>query len=367
MSNSNIAQRYGNLKIVWHHEKLNSLLENKITAPLYVRIKPTNKCNHNCFYCSYNPDIDNPNILSTNFKRQDEIPQEKMMEILSDFKDIGVKAITYSGGGEPLIYPHIGEAFEKTLDYGIDLSIITNGQKLNGKNAEQLANSKWVRISLDAADQKTFEQTRRVSGKLFYELEENINNFAKIKKPECEFGINFVVNHLNNTKIYEAAKFFKEHGVNHIKFTPRWIEHGWEEYHAPFKESSIEQIKRAQQELPEDNFENRFAIFDTYENDFNMTGVSERKYPKCYIMQTIPVIGADSKVYFCHDKTYTKNGALGSIEDKSFKELWFSEKAKEKFNNFNPKKECQQHCTYDSRNILINDSIRCYGDDLNFI
>ena len=364
MSKKNIEQKYGNLKIIWHPDKLNSLKENKITAPVCVRIKPTNRCDHNCFYCSYHSE--SGNILSKKFKTEDEIPKEKMMEILGDFKEMGVKSLTYSGGGEPLVYPYILETFKKTLEENIDLSIITNGQQLFGEKAELLSKAKWVRISLDACNPETFTQSRNVSKKFFGELEENIRNFVKNKNSNCELGINFVIHHINKDYVYSAAKFFKELGVNHIKFTPRWIDKkgGWLKYHKPFKKNVIEQITNAKRELVDETF----AIFDTYENDFKLTGVPERSYSKCPIMQIVPVIGADSCVYFCHDKTYTENGFLGSLKTKSFKDLWFSKEAKQKFENFNPKKECQQHCTYDMRNILITEIIHCYNPDhVNFI
>jgi len=363
MPEKNITQKYGNLKIIWHSDKLDALREGKVTAPLNVRIKPTNRCDHNCFYCSYHPESEN--ILSEEFKSSDEIPREKMMEVLKDFKEIGVKSLTYSGGGEPLIYPFIEEAFEKTLDSGIDLSIITNGQKLSGEKAKYLANAKWVRISLDASNQESFHKSRRVPLKLFGKLEKNIVSFSGIKKSDCELGINFVVHHLNQGEVYEAARFFKELGVNHIKFTPRWIDKKgeWINYHRPFKEGVIEQIAKAK-ELVDENF----SIFDTYKNDFELTGVPERAYSTCPIMQIVPVIGADSVVYFCHDKTYTREGALGSIKKQSFKDLWFGKEAKEKFKKFNPKKECQQHCTYDARNLLITDAIKSYDKNhINFI
>ncbi|MEK6913861.1 MAG: radical SAM protein, partial [Nanoarchaeota archaeon] len=67
-----IMQKYGSLKIAWHSDKLKSLKEEKITAPIYVRIKPTNKCNHRCFYCAYDPQFGY--ILSERFNRADEIP-----------------------------------------------------------------------------------------------------------------------------------------------------------------------------------------------------------------------------------------------------------------------------------------------------
>ena len=361
MNKKVVKQPYGSLKIVWHPEKLNSFLKGKVSSPLYVRIKPTNRCDHSCFWCSYDPNAGN--ILSEEINRTDEIPNEKMMEILSDFKEMGVKAITYSGGGEPLVYPHIIKTLEKTLDNNIDLSIITNGQRLSERRAELLAKSKWVRISADYCDPETFMKSRRIVEKSFYKLQENIKKFAKIKDPECELGINFIIHHINKDKVYESAKFFKDLGVNHVRYTPRWMEEGWEEYHQPFKENVIEQIKLAQQELPNE----RFKVYDTYENDFNKPQITKRSYSKCAIMQIVPVIAADSCVYFCHDKTYTAGGRLGPIKDRSFKELWFSKEAKEKFDNFDAKAECAQHCVYDEKNSFINQVLDSYGGHVNFI
>ncbi len=346
---------YNTSKLAFHKEKLKALANGKITAPIYVRIKPTNKCDHHCSYCSYEPGSDCP--VSETINRRDEIPKEKMIEILSDFKDIGVKAVTYSGGGEPLIYPYITEVMEKTIDSKIELSIITNGQKLNGKKAEVLTHSEWIRISLSEIDAESFSKTRRVPERWFYDLTKNIAEFSKAKKPKCELGINFVVHKGNSERVYDAVKFFKELGVNHIKITPVYNP-DFLSYHADSKESILEQIARARQEFQSNNF----SVYDTYENDFTMTGLNERRYDKCYIMQTIPVIGADSVVYFCHDKTYNKKGMLGSIKDKSFKELWFSDKAKKIFRDFNPKKNCRHHCTYDSRNIITADIIEDLGN-----
>lgn len=351
---------YNISKLAFHKDKLDSLKKCVISAPVYVRVKPTNKCNHRCFYCSYVPGNDCPVSEIINFL--DEIPREKMMEILKDFKEIGVKAITFSGGGEPLIYPHIEEAMQLALDYGIDLSIITNGQELKGRKAEILAKSKWVRISSGEIDAKTFNEVRKRPEEWFYELADNIKNFAKIKNSECELGINFVVTDKNAPRIYEAAKYFKSLGVNHVKFTPVYMKTGYFEYHAPMIDSVLEQIKRAREELEDENFK----IYDTYKNDFELTSKDERKYEKCFIMQIVPVIGADSVVYFCHDKTYTKNGALGSLKARSFKDLWFSEEAGRIFDTINPKFACRHHCTYDSRNLLAQEILDNFDSIDNF-
>ena len=337
---------YNSSKLAFNEGKIKSLAEKKITSPIYVRFKPTNKCNHRCYYCSYQPDNECPVSQTINFN--DEIPREKMIEILDDFKNMGVKAITYSGGGEPLVYPHIIEMLKKTIENGIELSIITNGQMLKGEIAEILKEAEWVRISADSPDKKTFVETRRIDGRFFHELVENIKNFSKIKKPECELGINFVVQEKNAGRVYNAVRFFKNLGVNHIKITPCWMPN-FLEYHEPFKDSVKVQIEKAREDFQDENF----RVYDTYKNDFEIGGLNERPCSKCYMMQVKPVVAADCVVYSCQDKAYNEQGIIGSLKNTSFKELWFSDKAKEKFDNFNPKINCRHHCTGDARNAAI--------------
>jgi len=351
-----VKEVYSESKLAFHPNKLEALSANKITTPVYVRVKPTNRCNHKCFYCSYAPG--SQCVVSETINLKDEIPREKMMEILADFRDMGVRAVTYSGGGEPLVYPHIVETLQKTLDDGIDLSMITNGQRLSDQRAELLTQAKWIRISMDASTAKTFSDVRGVPERFFEELTENIRTFAKKKRAECELGINFVVSDKNADQVYHSAKFFKDLGANHVKFTPIYVAEDFLGYHAKSRDAVLDQIRQAREELEDD----RFGVFDTYEKDLTATGLPTRQCARCFIMQTVPVIGADCHVYFCHDKTYTRSGRLGTIKTQSFKTLWFSPEAEKIFREFDPRRQCRHHCTYDSRNRAIQEMIDHPGD-----
>ncbi len=134
---------YSYLKVFRHFDKLESIREKKVTPPLYIRIKPINICNHHCYYCSY----EDANLgLRSTFKETDKLSREMMMGIIRDLADMKVRAVTFSGGGEPLLYAHIVEAMNLLLEHGINLSIITNGQLLWRDRAEVLRDAKWVRV-----------------------------------------------------------------------------------------------------------------------------------------------------------------------------------------------------------------------------
>lgn len=355
------ATPYSNLKIFHHTKLLEKLNRGERIAPVYIRIKPTNKCNENCYYCHYK----NSYLTLDEYNPKDFIPREKMIEIVSDMKEMGVKAVTFSGGGEPTLYPYINETMEKILEYGIDLSIITNGLLLKDHTADILTKAKWVRVSIDSCDDALYSKLRGVPLGTFSKLCTNIEAFARNKNTDCELGVNFVVGAENYGCIYNMAKLMCDLGVNHVKFAPA-INNNTEKYHESFKEQVMNDLMRAK-ELETDSF----RIIDLYTTDFkrvqNGNMIFERVYENCYIKNFVCAIAANSKVYYCHDKAYLSNGKIGDLTKRSFKELWFSKEVTQKFKEFNAQKLCNEHCVFDDRNIMLNQYFSMDTNHVNFL
>lgn len=358
--------KYSDYKIFHFEEKIASFKSGNIIAPIYVRIKPINLCNHGCFFCIYSDgyrakDKDNHIIsgMHTDINEKDTIPTNKMLEILDDLKSIGVKAVTYSGGGEPLLHKGIVKIMEKTLENNIDLSIITNGQLLNGDRARVLAKAKWVRVSMDYTSSKQMIDFRNVSAKSFDEVITNLYNFSKIKNSDCDLAVNYIVHKDNFLGLYDFSKLLKENGVNNVRYSPMWTPDFYE-YHSAIAKEVQKELNKASNLI-----DSTFSINTTYNIQPNSSHSSCREYDKCYIMQTVPVIGADLNVYACHNKAYDNQGKIGSIKDCTFSEMWFGDDAKDVFNNFNPKALCQHECSNDRKNILINSLLDASVD--NFV
>ena len=349
---------YSEMKIFRHHETLENLCRGERCAPVYIRIKPTNRCNHNCNYCHYK----NAYLDLDEFCLTDEIPHQKMMEIIKDMAAMGVKAVTFSGGGEPLLYPHIEEAMEEILKNNIDLSIITNGSMLEGRKAELLARAKWVRISIESVNDAEYCRIRGIKEHSFEKLCENIKSFAQIKEKTCELGVNVVVGKENYKELRKMAELMKSLGVNHVKFAPL-ITTKTREYHKDFQDEVTKVLVELQETLTDDDFK----IINLYTGDFADSVVFERQYSKCPIKEFVCVIGANAKVYYCHDKAYLSDGVVCDLRDASFREKWYSEEVNQKFKTFDAKKVCKQHCVYDSRNQLINTFLDMDRNHINFI
>lgn len=352
-----INNPYSDLKILCHPDKLSAILKEERTAPLYVRIKPTNVCNQNCWYCVYANDavIDNRSV-----NRREFIPWNKMQQILNDLSDMGTKAVTFSGGGEPLCYPYIYQTLQLVQDKGIEYAMISNGQALDTKARDALRNAKWIRISLDSVNREMYQKMRGVD--TFQEVIDNISKFASEKDSECVLGVNCVVTKDNYKNIYEMCRLLSSIGVDNVKFSPLMVKGAIPEYHMEIRNQVEEQIKMAEADFQS----NAFRIVDKYTNDESMDE-NFVKCAKCHIKEIFTVIGADCKVYYCHQRAYTERGTVGDLAEMSFKELWFSEETTKKFREMKPEEECNFRCAFEERNQLLESLVNMDKRHINFI
>jgi len=345
-----MANKYSNLKIFHYQDKIDSLVKTNsdIQAPLHIRIKPTNVCNHSCWYCSYKVDHLQ---LGQDMVERDYIPEDKMMEIIDDCKDMGVKAVTFSGGGEPFVYRYFTKTIKKVIENNISFASLTNGSKLYGEIAELFAlHGTWLRISIDGFDDESYAQYRDIKHGEFSKIITNMKNFVSIPNRVCNLGVSFIIDEKNYTQIYEFSKLMKTIGVDSIKLSGCVIANEGDknnEYHQPFYEKAKKLSIKVKEELEDESFE----VFESYhllEDKF------KKNYTWCPYSQINPVIGADLNIYHCHDKAYNlDNGMIGNIKDVGFKQFWMNDK--EKFFKVNPACDCNNHCAVNEKNKMILD------------
>jgi radical SAM protein with 4Fe4S-binding SPASM domain len=333
---------------MWHYpEQLEALKSGDVAAPVHIRLKPTNVCNHNCYFCAYRTDdLD----LGGDMNLKDRLATDKMAEIVEDIVEMGVKAVTFTGGGEPLLYPTIVETIEQLAAGGVNISALTNASQLKGKRADVLArHATWVRVSIDGWDGPSYAEYRGVDEQEFDKVIANLTAFSALES-DCVLGASIIVDHRNAPHIAELAKTLKIAGVAHAKISACVVSNEGADnnaYHAKFTDVVREQIALAR-DLDGDGFE----VIDHYHE---LSERFDKDYESCPFLQFLTVIGADGEVYTCQDKAYTKSGKLGSIQDRRFKDFWFSEDNKQAMAALNPSKVCGHHCVAEGKNRLLHD------------
>jgi len=341
------ASVYSSLKVFHYPETIQALAAHRHVAPLHVRIKPTNVCNHGCYFCAYRRD---DLSLGTTMQVRDRIPRDKMREIVDDLIAMDVKAVTFSGGGEPLLYPHLGETLERLGDAGIKIGVLTNGTPLRGKLAETLARTAaWVRVSIDGWDGQSYAQNRQVPEDSFAKVLANMAAFARFES-DCVLGASVIVDEANAPHLADLVADLKAHGAAHAKISPCILHESGDRnaaHHAPFAQHVHDQIARCQ-----DVADAGFDVVDHYH--FDLEEAPATRHPHCPMTRLLTVIGADGAVYTCQDKAYTDAGRIGSIKDRSFRDLWESAETQAWLDAFDAR-SCGHHCVAAGKNKLLND------------
>ena len=353
------SSRYSALKPFAYPGKLRALGAGRISTPVHVRLKPTNVCNHACAFCAYRSDALK---LGEEMTERDRIPHTKMMEIIDDFIEIGVGAVTFSGGGEPLLYPYFAETVAALGEGGIRVAAITNGSRLMGKAADALAaHAAWIRVSIDGWDSRSYARYRQTRETEFGQVMANLTAFAA-RASSCTLGANIIVDKDNAAHLYDLASALKGCGVKNIKLAPVVVSNDGAEnnaYHAPLRDTVHAQIARIG-ELGD----SRFDIVDRYHT---MEECFDKRYHSCPMTRLLTVIGADCTVYTCQDKAYTRSGALGSIETRRFAEFWFSEENRNALEALDPVVACRHHCVAEAKNRMLNEYLSLDPEHIAFV
>ena len=86
-----------------------------------------------------------------------------MFGSLPERRAMGVRAVTFSGGGDPFCYPHLLDAAQALADSKIAFAALTNGSRLSGEVAELFAHrATWLRVSIDGWDGPSYARYRGV-------------------------------------------------------------------------------------------------------------------------------------------------------------------------------------------------------------
>jgi MoaA/NifB/PqqE/SkfB family radical SAM enzyme len=356
-----MSNLYSRFKIFHYKEKLDSLPEavDRILPPLHIRLKPTNACNQRCWYCAYRLDDVQ---LGKDMDVRSQMPRQKMLELIEDFQEMGIKAITFSGGGEPLCYPYLGEALSGLAGSGIKFASLTNGALLHGAIANLFAHhGSWIRVSMDGWDADSYATYRNVSSREYGKVMANLENFKKLGG-HCFLSVIVNVDKTNATHVYEIIKRLNAVGVDSVKIAPCVFSDDIQvthSYHGDIFPIVQEQIHTAMGDLASETFE--------ISNGYNVQLAKfVKSYRWCPSIQITPVIGADLNVYSCQDKAYNfTSGVICSIKELRFKDAWLT--GKKQFFRIDPSCHCNHHCVADEKNKMILDYLEVDKRHLEFV
>jgi len=323
--------------------------------PVHIEIDPTAFCNHDCVRCSYTQEIDGARN-STIYEQGHRLKIERFKTFVDECRDIGMKAITFSGGGEPLSHPQINQMLDAVIGADIEFGMITN---LSLKiNPDLLKQAVWIRVSLDAASAEIHNQLHRPSGGMrdFHRIAENIRILRQANK-KLDIGVNFIIQPENYHEIYEAAVLVKGLGASYIRYVPAIAS-------VPVDYEPLMPAINEQQTAAAALNDTDFVVY-IQKDRFQALEKKEKNYSFCHKQKFHPLLGADGIIYPCCQLKYYPQHALGNINEHSFTEIWDGPQRKAWLERLNVQ-NCPA-CWFDKTNEFIEYMLSDSPDHVNFV
>jgi len=210
-------------------KRLRKWAKGEKAPPLHIDIEPTNSCNLKCRFCWTRSE---ERVRNCQYQRT--LTNKRLLEIVDEAAELGVKSWEIAGGWEPMSKPKIVfEMMKKIKAYGMYGSITTNGTLFTESMIKKLVEIGWDRIlfSLEGPDAKTHDYLTQVKGAFEREVR-NIKLFrdwkAKLKKDKPVYSVHAVLNNKNYNKLVEMIRLGKELGCVGVNCEPLmiWSEEG---------------------------------------------------------------------------------------------------------------------------------------------
>jgi len=318
-------QMWSQLKILQHKDILLKILNSEIAIPTHIQFELTESCNYACTFCPWHGDSQKFDNLDFTGKRF--FPTDRLLKLIDELEEIGVKAISITGAGENLIHPNFDKIIERLANSKIEFALTSNfGVKLSKSVITNLLRAKWLRWSVNAADEQTYNKTNRPKVKDAYFIsKDNIKRLIDSRgDKKVHIGASFVIGDYNKHNIEDVVKFVKTLKIDSISFRPDTPMLRVQKQYR-YDEETMRILHKVK------NYESdSFKIYINLQR-LDDSKVVDDKTLKCYYSNHSIHIISNGDVYPCCMTRYDKRYRFGNLLDKSFKEFWFSD---QRVNNY---------------------------------
>ncbi len=327
-------------KVFYHPEHIHNILNSGYPFPLHFVLGLTNRCNHRCQWCS---------VYGYSEDEKIDIEHGLLLKTLKEAKKLGLKAVTYIGQGEPLVYNKFETLVPEVAGLGIEQACFTNGGLLDRHFNVIMDSFLWFRVSLDAADQEQHNILHGVKDD-FTRIMRTLSNMVNSRngKRFPTIGVQYGLHQDSAKKLFKSACLAKEVGVDYFAIKPIYnrgrVGIGIKENILKIKDIRKEVLRT--QALAENGFKvfhkpYQFELMDNPE-------VFTRRYKKCYGPHFEWHIFENGDVTICGPMRLK----IGNIHEKGLEEMWRSREYREMVSNINVEK-CYKGCRVHPLNELL--------------
>lgn len=181
-------------------------------GPYHIEIHPTDRCDIACRFCS-----------TQKLRSRAELTKDTVDRLLAQAVSAGVRSVSISGGGEPLVGDAGRHIITRLGERGVPVAhITTNGVGLDREVCNALVSGRCdqVRISLNVADRDDYSRMMGVGPACFDRVVANIRRLVSMMKgrPQTTIIVQFLVDRYNFRSIPQMYRLGRSMGVDKMLF-----------------------------------------------------------------------------------------------------------------------------------------------------
>ncbi len=327
-------------------------------TPISCVLFVSRQCNVDCPLCMFAST--NP-LLGTAGDRG-FLTLEKAKSLLDKIARAGIKAVNFSGGGEPTANPDLIPIMKYAKSLNLDVGLYTNGTLLKQEQIEGLLEVEpvFIRISWDAASPQTYgliygiHDPKRAE-KTFHLVEKSIQTLAEgiVRRGlKTTLGTTMLLSSENKHEVRRKGELLQEivkkagGGVGYVAFKPIIVRpdhtatcvHGVVREELPAIKEDIDKVTEM--------LKGRVQVIPIqYKFD---SVVGDLVHTSCLGTGVELNVDVSGEVFFCCEQMGKENFKIGNLFEQSVEQIWASEERKTVWNRINAGdfSQCPVPCRY---------------------
>ncbi len=306
-------------KLIYHIPRVNDWLAGKDIYPIYMEVSPCGACNHRCTFCAVD-------YLEYQNRRLDT---DIFSQRLKEMGQLGLKSIMYAGEGEPFLHPDMAAITARTKAAGIDVAFTTNAVLFKEAiQDEVLANSQWLKVSINAGTDKTYSQIHRTKPADFDKVIENMTRAAQLRQMhgyKCALGMQLLLLPENAREVCTLAQLAADIGMDYLVVKP--YSQNPQSKTSQYDGVRYDQYARLAEELENFNSDSFSIIFRA--NAMAKWDDGHKPYHRCLALPFWSYLDAGGNIWGCSMYMGDDRFNYGNIYDQTFAQIWHGEKRRE--------------------------------------
>jgi len=318
-------------KIFHHFDRVQELLATGDTRPVHMTIGLTNYCNHKCPWCYINwnqagrlsersgGDHTGQRVINAD---------DRLIEAIGEARELGLKAVTIVGDGEPTLHPRFADILERLAGFGLQIGIFTNFSTPRPENIQAMArHCFFVRGSIDAGSAEVHARSHGCSD--FELVIQNVRRLLELRQGQGRpvVGVQYVTNQWNFQALPQAAEFYRDLGVDYLTIKPAYKN----ELNPAHPDNEIGPrdvfpFMRAAEAFATDRYR-VYAKYPQFLEVLDHATNDGRYYQRCQATPLSPYLDEDGNVEMCGNLK-GRGFTMGNIYRNTFREIWESDQRK---------------------------------------